>query len=191
MKIKYLIVLIVVLVFSVGCSGKEASIFEQGQKALENHEYDKAQDYLSEALEENPKNDSARSMYMQAVKMSKAEDYKDRGFYEEGIECLERIVNIDNGSQKIKVEANELKKELEALEQKEEEAANIRKANAKEVAKKDMQKSEEQFYAWRQNQAQDDTLDQSGSGDLGDFLGVNSGNFLDSVKNKITEIFNL
>ena len=176
MKIKYLIILIVVLVFSVGCNREEDSLFKEGQKALENHEYYEAQKYLSDVLEEDPKNESARSMYMQAVKMSKAEKYRDKGLYDKGIECLERIVNIDNGSQKIKVESKELKKE---------EAANIRKQNAKEVARKDMQKSEAEFYAWKQNQDQNQNNWSSNDGE-GESLGES---ILDTIKDKINEFF--
>ena len=185
MKIKYLIILIVVLVFSVGCNSEEASLFKDGQKALENHEYYEAQKYLSDVLEEDPKNESARSMYMQAVKMSKAEKYRDKGLYDKGIECLERIVNIDNGSQKIKVESKELKKELEKLQKEEEEAANIRKQHAKEVARKDMQKSEAEFYAWKQNQDQNQNNWSSNDGE-GESLGES---ILDTIKDKINEFF--
>lgn len=181
MKIKYLIILIVVLVFSVGCNREDASLFKEGQKALENHEYYEAQKYLSDVLEEDPKNESARSMYMQAMKMSKAEKYKDKGLYDKGIECLERIVNIDNGSQRIKVESKELKKELEKLQKEEEEAANIRKANAKEVARKDMQKAEAEFYAWRQNQ--NNWNYNNSEGDSSDKT------ILDTIKDKINEFF--
>ncbi|MDY2736014.1 tetratricopeptide repeat protein [Intestinibacter sp.] len=183
MKIKYLIILIVVLVFSVGCNREEDSLFKEGQKALENHEYYEAQKYLSDVLEEDPKNESARSMYMQAMKMSKAEKYKDKGLYDKAIECLERIVNIDNGSQKIRVESNELKKELEKLQEEEEEASNIRKQNAKEVARKDMQKAEAEYYAWKQNQDQNNWVYNQGQGDSSDRT------ILDTIKDKINEFF--
>ena len=39
-----------VLVFSVGCNREDASLFKEGQKALENHEYYEAQKYLSDVL---------------------------------------------------------------------------------------------------------------------------------------------
>ena len=39
---------------------------------------------------------------MQAIKMPEAEYYKEKGLYNKGIESLESIVNLNNGSQKIK-----------------------------------------------------------------------------------------
>lgn len=183
MKIKYLIVLIVVLIFSVGCNNPEDDLFKNGQEALENHDYDLAEEYLSDVLQEDPKNESARSMYLQSIKMYEAEKYKTKGLYSKGIESLERIVNIDNGSRKIKVEANELKKELENLKYEEEAAANIRKANAKEIAKRDMQKAERDFYIWQKNQEQD-SLEQN------DDEGLLNETFLDNVKDKLLELLN-
>ena len=94
MNKKYLIILIVIMIFSVGCNNSESSAFKNGQTALENHEYDKAQKYLSEVLEQDSKNESARAMYMQAIKMPEAEYYKDKGLYNKGIQCLESIVNL-------------------------------------------------------------------------------------------------
>lgn len=160
MKRKYLIILIVLVAFSVGCNNKETSLLKDGQRCLENHEYYDAQKYLSDFLELEPKNENARAMYMQAIKMPKAEYYKEKGFYNKGIECLENIVNTENGSQKIKVESKELKKELEKLQSDQQEAQNIRKENAKEVAKEAVQKSEQEFYIWQKNQDQNHNTDQ-------------------------------
>ncbi len=189
MNKKYLIILIVLMVLSVGCNNKESSLFKEGQTALENHEYDKAQQYLSDVLEEDSKNESARSMYMQAVKMSKAEYYKDRGLYNKGIDCLESIVNLNNGSQKIKVESESLKKELETFQSEAEEAASIRKENAKEIAKKAVKKSEEEFYIWQKNQEKDNKFDSNKDKDKQ--KDSSDTNIIDSIKNKLGELFNL
>lgn len=188
MKKKYLIILIVLMIFSVGCKSEETASFNNGQAALENHEYDKAQKYLSNVLEQDSKNETARSMYMQAIKMSKAEYYKDKGFYSKAIDCLDSIVNINNGSQKIKVESETLKKELEKLQSESEESANIRKENAKEVAKKAVEKSEQEFYIWQKNQEKDnepksDKDEEEKQEDSSDE------NIIDSIKNKLGEIF--
>ena len=64
MNKKYLIILIVLMIFSVGCENKKSSALKNGQTALESHEYVKAQKYLSEALEQDSKNETARAMYM-------------------------------------------------------------------------------------------------------------------------------
>ena len=81
MNKKYLIILIVLMIFSVGCENKKSSALKNGQTALESHEYVKAQKYLSEALEQDSKNETARAMYMQAIKMPEAEYYKEKGLY--------------------------------------------------------------------------------------------------------------
>ena len=62
MKKKYLIIVIVLMIFAVGCNNKESTAFKEGQTALENHEYDKAKKYLSDVLEQDSKNESARCM---------------------------------------------------------------------------------------------------------------------------------
>ncbi len=187
MNKKYLIILIVIMIFSVGCNNSESSAFKNGQTALENHEYDKAQKYLSEVLEQDSKNESARAMYMQAIKMPEAEYYKDKGLYNKGIQCLESIVNLNNGSQKIKVESASLKNELEKSQSEFQEAANIRKENAKEAAKKGVEKSEEEFYIWQKNQEKnqkpDDDNDENEQEESEDT------NIIDTIKNKLGEIF--
>lgn len=145
MNKKYLIILIVLMIFSVGCENKKSSALKNGQTALESHEYVKAQKYLSEALEQDSKNETARAMYMQAIKMPEAEYYKEKGLYNKGIESLESIVNLNNGSQKIKVESASLKNELEKSQSEFEEASNIRKENAKEAAKKGVKNQKKNF----------------------------------------------
>lgn len=185
MKKKYLIILIAVLVFCVACNDKEASLFQKGQTALENHEYAKAKQYLSDVLEEDSKNESARSMYMQASKMSKAEYYKDKGLYDKSIKNLESIVNIENGSNKIKVESEELKKEVEKLQNNHEEASNIRKENAKQVAKKAVEESEKDFYIWQKNQQ--NNLNQDNQNNKEDSSDIK---IIDNIKNALEGLLN-
>ena len=97
MKKKYLIIVIVLMIFAVGCNNKESTAFKEGQTALENHEYDKAKKYLSDVLEQDSKNESARCMYIQATKMSKAEYYKNKGLYDKSLDNLDGLVNLENG----------------------------------------------------------------------------------------------
>ena len=141
------------MIFSVGCENKKSSALKNGQTALESHEYVKAQKYLSEALEQDSKNETARAMYMQAIKMPEAEYYKEKGLYNKGIESLESIVNLNNGSQKIKVESASLKNELEKSQSEFEEASNIRKENAKDISSQGQYKLEQD--AIKENQKQE------------------------------------
>ena len=187
MNKKYLIILIVLMIFSVGCENKKSSALKNGQTALESHEYVKAQKYLSEALEQDSKNETARAMYMQAIKMPEAEYYKEKGLYNKGIESLESIVNLNNGSQKIKVESASLKNELEKSQSEFEEASNIRKENSKEAAKKGVEKSEEEFYIWQQNQQK--TEKPNKNQDENKQEESDDTNIIDSIKNKLGEIF--
>ena len=179
MKKKYLIIVIVLMIFAVGCNNKESTAFKDGQTALENHEYDKAKKYLSDVLEQDSKNESARCMYIQATKMSKAEYYKNKGLYDKSLDNLDGLVNLENGSQKIKVESQELKKE--------EEASNIRKANAKEVAKKAVEKSEEELYIWQKNQENNSNTEDDDNNQDGDSSDTN---IIDNIKNALGGLFN-
>lgn len=187
MKKKYLIIVIVLMIFAVGCNNKESTAFKEGQTALENHEYDKAKKYLSDVLEQDSKNESARCMYIQATKMSKAEYYKNKGLYNKSLDNLDGLVNLENGSQKIKVESQELKKEVEKLKSEEEEASNIRKANVKEVAKKAVEKSEEELYIWQKNQENNSNTEDDDKNQDGDSSDTN---IIDNIKNALGGLFN-
>ena len=121
------------------------------------------------------------------LKCLKQSIIKNKGLYDKSLDNLDGLVNLENGSQKIKVESQELKKEVEKLKSEEEEASNIRKANAKEVAKKAVEKSEEELYIWQKNQennsnAEDD--DKNQDGDSSDT------NIIDNIKNALGGLFN-
>ncbi len=189
MKKKYLIMIVVLLsIFMVGCDGNSA-LLKDGKKALEDHKYDEARNYLSDVLELDPENESARAMYMQALNMSKAEYYKDKGLYDNALECLEKIVNIGHGSKKIKVESKSLKDEIENLKHEEEESVNILKENAKDTAAQATKKAEQEFYIWQQNQKteeseENDGQDQTeGDSSLGEEVIDSIKDILDNLKN--------
>lgn len=189
MKKKYLIMIVVLLsMFMVGCN-VNSTLLKDGKKALENHEYDEARNYLSDVLELDPENESARAMYTQALNMSKAENYKDKALYDEALECLDKIINIGHGSKKIKVESKNLKDEIENLKREEEESVNILKENAKDTAAQATKKAEQEFYIWQQNQKtevpeEDDGQDQTEDGDfsIGEEVIENIKDVLESLK---------
>ena len=82
---------------------------------------------------------------MQARKMQSAEKYEKNHDYEKAIKELDSIVNINNGSKKIKRESVNKKAELEKLQQTAEKEALERKENAKKVSKEDMNKLESEI----------------------------------------------
>ncbi|WP_455537974.1 tetratricopeptide repeat protein [Terrisporobacter sp.] len=136
MKRKFLLILMIIIVFATGCAKiTENKLFMQGEEKLEGHQYDEALTLLSEVLRENPNNQSARTMYMQARKMYNAQEYENKKDYKRAIRELDAIVNINNGSQKIKREAINKKAQLEKLKEEKEQKSLQRKENAKKNAK--------------------------------------------------------
>ena len=118
---------------------------------------------------------------------SPSEYYKNKGLYNKSLDNLDGLVNLENGSQKIKVESQELKKEVEKLKSEEEEASNIRKANAKEVAKKAVEKSEEELYIWQKNQENNSNTEDDDKNQDGDSSDTN---IIDNIKNALGGLFN-
>ena len=136
MKKKLLLILMMITIFTTGCNKlSESEDFVQGQEKLESHQYNEALTLLSQVLNEDPDNSSARSMYMQARKMQSAQEYENDQDYIRAIRELETIVNINDGSKQIKREAINKKAELENLQKQKEEEATRRKENAKKVSK--------------------------------------------------------
>ena len=106
MKKKLLIVLFLITSLMIGCNKEpEDTTLMEGQEKLESHQYDEALTLLSQVLDEDPENDSARAMYMQARKMKSAETHESNNNIANAIRDLEAIVNIDNGSNVIKRES--------------------------------------------------------------------------------------
>ena len=141
MKKKLLLILMMITIFTTGCNKlSESEEFVQGQEKLESHQYNEALTLLSQVLNEDPDNSSARSMYMQARKMQSAQEYENNQDYIRAIRELETIVNINDGSKQIKREAINKKAELENLQKQKEEEATRRKENAKKVSKQENSK---------------------------------------------------
>lgn len=187
MKKKYIIILIVFSIFLVGCDKKDTKLLDSGKKALESYDFDKAKSDLSAFLEAEPNNQTARNMYKQASKMSKATYYKETGNYNKALENVESIVNIDGGSQVIKTDAKNLKKELQNLQSRKEEEKNIRKENAKVAAKDAVDKSEKEFYIAEKNKQSQDENKENNS-DSSDESAVEG--FINTIKDKFEHIFN-
>ena len=155
MKKKLLLILMMITIFTTGCNKlSESEEFVQGQEKLESHQYNEALTLLSQVLNEDPDNSSARSMYMQARKMQSAQEYENDQDYIRAIRELETIVNINDGSKQIKREAINKKAELENLQKQKEEEATRRKENAKKVSKQE--NSKRKYHTSNTNKKKED-----------------------------------
>ena len=155
MKKKLLLILMMITIFTTGCNKlSESEEFVQGQEKLESHQYNEALTLLSQVLNEDPDNSSARSMYMQARKMQSAQEYENNQDYIRAIRELETIVNINDGSKQIKREAINKKAELEKLQEQKEEEAIRRKENAKKVSKQE--NSKRKYHTSNTNKKKED-----------------------------------
>lgn len=138
MKQKIILTIAILSIFITGCSLKNDSTYvEEGKKLLESHEYKQAMKVLSSALEEDNTDDYARAMYMQAMRMLKANEYEEKGNYDKAIEELELIEGIKNGSSNIRNEASNKKSELQKLNDEAKKSALDRKQKAKYTADQD------------------------------------------------------
>lgn len=143
MKKTLLIAVLIITGIFGGCSKvSESAELQKARHELESHNYDVALDILTEIINDDPDNKSARAMYMQGRKMSSALNHEQNQDYDKAIADLNDIVNINNGSNLIKKESIKKKEELEKLQAKKEEDALKRKENAKKASKKYIQNSE-------------------------------------------------
>ncbi len=152
-----LVILLLITCLACGCNKvADDKLLRDGQEKLESHQYDEALSILSQVIDADSDNESARAMYMQARKMKSAEMHEKNGDYTRAIADLEMIVNIDNGSKKIKRESANKKSELEKLEAEREKEALAKKANAKQVSKKAMAKLDSEIYQYIETEDSDD-----------------------------------
>lgn len=138
MKKRIVLFITVISILLTGCSNKsENSLVDEGRQALEKHEYKEAKTLLSQALEADSADEYARAMYTQAIKLENAIKYKKQGNYEKAIEELKSGENIKNGSQSIKLEISNMRKELIKLNDEYIKNKEQRKENAKIESGKD------------------------------------------------------
>ncbi|MER0281599.1 hypothetical protein ABRY18_15465 [Clostridioides difficile] len=140
MRGRVILLISILSIFLVGCSFNnkdEINLTEQGKTYLEKHDYKKAMESLSSALEEDNTNENARAMYMQAMRMSNMTEFEEAKNYEDAIKELKLIEKIKNGSSVIKEEATKKKEELTKLEKEQNEAEEQRKKKAKDTAGED------------------------------------------------------
>ncbi|WP_235629350.1 hypothetical protein [Clostridioides difficile] len=140
MRGRVILLISILSIFLVGCSFNkkdEINLVEQGKTYLEKHNYKKAMESLSSALEEDSTNENARAMYMQAMRMSNMTEFEELKNYEGAIKELKLIEKIKNGSSVIKEEATKKKEELTKLEKEQNEAEEQRKKKAKDTAGED------------------------------------------------------
>lgn len=168
-KIKLIALSMVMALSLTACKSNEGSeLFNDGQVALEKHEYKTAMQKFSDVLEGDSENKVARDMYGQAMRMLRVEEYESDEEYEKALKEIEKILRLKNGSSKIKKEAEQKKAELEKLVENLNAEREERKQNAKEAAKNN--KSQVESDALHSNSSssssnkKDNTSDNSSSG---------------------------
>ena len=91
MKKKLLLILVLIAALTGCCKLSKDSSLMRGQEKLESHQYDEALTLLSQVLDADPENESARAMYTQARKMQSAEKYETNHDYEKAIKELDLL----------------------------------------------------------------------------------------------------
>lgn len=144
MKKKLVLFITIASILATGCSSKSKNnLVEQGKSALENHKYKEAKEFLSQALDADSTDEYARSMYAQAMRLENSIKYEEQGNYKKAIEELDIGEKIKNGSQSIKVDISNKKKELTKLNEEYIKSKEERKENAKIEGVKDRYRIEE------------------------------------------------
>ena len=142
-KIKLIALSMVMALSLTACKSNDGSeLFNEGQVALEKHEYKTAMQKFSDVLDDDEGNKVARDMYGQAMRMLRVEAYEDDEEYEKALKEVDKILRLKNGSSKIKKEAEQKKAELEKLVENLNAEREERKQNAKEAAKNNKDKIE-------------------------------------------------
>lgn len=139
---KILLLIAMISIMTVGCSKKsqEGDEFNLGQSALEKGNYKEAIEYLQKAVNKNSENDDARTMYIQAMNISKAIKYKEDGNYHKAIKLLADTEKLSGGSLETKEKAMEMKEEFQNLLDQKLSQAEKRKESARASIKKDTER---------------------------------------------------
>lgn len=142
-KIKLIALSMIMALSLTACKSNDGSeLFNEGQVALEKHDYKTAMEKFSDVLDDDEGNKVARDMYGQAMRMIRIEEYEKDEEYEKALKEVEKILRLKNGSSKIKKEAEQKKAELEKLVENLNAEREERKQNAKEAAKNNKGKVE-------------------------------------------------
>ena len=142
-KIKLIALSMVMALSLTACKSNDGSeLFNEGQVALEKHDYKTAMQKFSDVLDDDEGNKVARDMYGQAMRMIRIEEYEKDEEYEKALKEVEKILRLKNGSSKIKKEAEQKKAELEKLVENLNAEREERKQKAKEAAKNNKGKVE-------------------------------------------------
>lgn len=142
MKKKLVLILLIIFpLVGTACGLNESGqLMSDARKFIESAEYDKAMDNLSKVLQEDESNVDARGMYYQALKLKKAERARNRKDYEEEITELQELINDNQGSAKVRGEADELLNKAQENFEKQRKSAITRKENAKKTAEENKSK---------------------------------------------------
>lgn len=177
---KIILLIAVISIMTVGCSkkSKDDNDFSLGQAALEKGNYKEAIEYLQKAVNKNSENDDARTMYIQAMNISKAIKYKEEGNYHKAIKLLDETVKLSGGSLESREKAMEMKEEYQNLLEQKLSQAKKRKESAKESIKKDTERvNNEALKAQKQEEIQKKENQQNGVFD------TNNQNITDNIVN--------
>ncbi|MBU5306239.1 hypothetical protein KQI18_00440 [Clostridioides mangenotii] len=144
MRTKIILLITLASLLFVGCSfnNKEVDYFELGTQQLEDHKYKEAMSSFSTVLDDDDTNQSAKAMYLQAMRMSKALKFEKEENYQSAIKQLGFIAKIKNGSPTIKSEAAKMNKKFKKIVEDEKNDKESRKDNAKNSAKDDISRVE-------------------------------------------------
>jgi hypothetical protein len=145
MRTKIILMITLVSLLFAGCSfnNKDVDYFEKGTQELEDSKYKEAMKSFSTVLDDDDTNQNAKAMYLQAMRMSKALNFKEEDDYRSAIEQLEFISKIKNGSSTVKSKAIKLKKQFKDDLEEENKNKERRKESAKSSAKDDLSRVEQ------------------------------------------------
>jgi len=113
---KLLAMILLCVIFITGCTNKKyEEMMTNGKTAIANGEYEKAEKFLSLALEEKTNDKEAKALVNQTTKLNEALKLKKNEKYNEVITLCEEINKIESDSDIIKSSSNKLKEEVQEI----------------------------------------------------------------------------
>lgn len=119
---KVLLLILLSAIFMTGCANNSSfnKYMDQGKEAIINQDYTMASDYLQLALEKKPKNEEAKSLSNQIIKLQEAIKLFESKNYEKTIEKCKEIEDtksennlVKDRAKKLLTESNEKLQEVE------------------------------------------------------------------------------